>query len=181
MVDRSQHEPPDARNRTEWWKARDRLGWEALLIGIDISHLRSFNEGLYVPMTIGELINPAGNELRRRDRPFASNRKLDSHCSLLSTEVIHKSDFNPNDDDIQYLLKDRSSKARSNDLDKTVKAFPIETRTGPQLPQYNFIIKTRLSSAEEDHNLSIRDSMYGDHPFSARSNDVREIGFGVAI
>jgi hypothetical protein len=87
MVDRGQHDPPNARNTTGWWKVTDHLAWEALLIGIDIIHLRSFDEGLYVPRTIGEVINPAGDELRRRDRPFAFNCKLDSHCSLLLTEL----------------------------------------------------------------------------------------------
>src|SRR6266478_1372454 len=100
-------------------------------------------------------ICPSSPFIRGQVRTRRSTHLI-SHCSLLSIELIHKSDFNPNDDDIQYLLKDRSSKALSNDLDKTGKAFPIEPRTGPQLPQYNFIIKTRLSSAEEDHNLSIR-------------------------
>jgi hypothetical protein len=63
MVDHSRNNPPNTRNKAGWWKARDQLGWEALLVGIDINHLQSFAEGIYHSRTIDKLIEPAGNEL----------------------------------------------------------------------------------------------------------------------
>ena len=73
MVDRSRNNPPNTRNKAGWWKARDQLGWEALLVGIDINHLQSFAEGIYHTRTIDELIEPAGNELQKWHRLFPSN------------------------------------------------------------------------------------------------------------
>lgn len=170
-------------------KAQTPLVWKVMTVVTDVSHLRSFSKGIYIPIDFHELWHVATEHWKPfwTFRPFPS--KSVQYYMLYCAHKFLCIAIDLNARGMQTIMIEQGTTVRSNDCNRKAKVFfrfpkdkdlDLEWQDdtiGIGIPRYNFIIKNQnlLTPSEELINSTIYAGMLGSHPFSTVTAEVSQV------